>query len=168
MLLTNAGMVTLGVFLTFMATWYWRGKTVQREERIRAEDQATKISLARDRERDSASTAIANLQNQITTLQASMEPVKEAFLAILVKGLTHANFPEMDGLLKKVALGTLTVDEEGLLIKGLKDRVDNPGNFTSQVELDAATILPLLMRIIAAEKALGVSPGLAVLKNGKR
>lgn len=149
--------------LGVVVTWFWRGRTAAVSHKAALAQAVTDLAKQRDAERDASIAERADLRAHIQVLEASMKPVNEAFMAVLVKGLTHPKYPEMDALLAKISTGTLTAHDEETLCAGLQERIANPGKFTSQVELDMAVILPTLLRLIEAERALGVMPGLSVL-----
>jgi hypothetical protein len=160
--------------LGMVTTWFWRGRTAAADAKKAAEAAAHEahaeadrlaevIREHRDAERDASIRDRANLQQQISVMAESMMPVKEALREIIVKGLTHKIYPEMDLLLAKLEKGELTAKEEDEFHKGIKDRIENPGESTSQAEVDMAIILLPLLRLIETERVLGIVPALSIL-----
>jgi hypothetical protein len=97
---------------------------------------------------------ISDLERRAALMDIQAVPISAAFQALLVQELTHFHEPEMDALMAKLGPPfSLNEEEAGrlddLLVKREQELLPIPE--VSQRERDAALMLRLLMRRIAAD-----------------
>lgn len=96
---------------------------------------------------------IVALERRIALLNQQTIPISAAFQAILVQDLTHFHTPEMDALMVKLGPPfILTRVETDRLIALLSERERDLGPEVPQSERDAAHMLPLVIRRVAADR----------------
>lgn len=95
---------------------------------------------------------VQELERNSALLSQQTIPISAAFQAILIQDLTHFHTPEMDELMVKLGPPfILTEKETNRLIELLAERERDLGPEVSQSERDAARMLPLVIRRVAAD-----------------
>jgi hypothetical protein len=141
--LVSFGQMIISALITFLASRYW----VLRSIRQKNEERMTEV------------------EKQLALVKQSITPISAAFQAILIKELTHFHTPVMDALMVKVGPPyTLTDVEEKELIAALEVRMQEVGSLITESERDAAAMLPMVIKRVKAELAMGVSAPLSTLK----
>lgn len=134
----------VAALLSFAAAAYWFHRLARKEA---AGKLAAATALQNDR--------IVELERQLAVMRAEAQPISAAFQAMLIKKLTHLHTPVLDALLVKLGPPlTLTTDEELRLTEALKQRVVDLDAEIDELERDAATMLPLVMKRVRAEQEL--------------
>jgi hypothetical protein len=96
---------------------------------------------------------LAALERMNELLTGPVLRMNAAIQQMLVLKLTHYHTPETDRLLAKLSPFTLTPEEEVELIAALHERELDMGNLIDDEERSAAKLLPIIMRLVAAENA---------------
>jgi hypothetical protein len=125
----------LAAALIFLGAAYWRS------ESKRDEKKAADVKTA-----DDIKAQLADLQSKMLMLGVAVQPFTAAYAAMLVKSLTHARFPDADALLAKVGPpNTLSRREEVLLVDIMESRTKDADSEISDLERNAAQLLPLII-----------------------
>lgn len=144
-LLTQIVVVFFAAGLTFLAARYWYTRHVR----------DAKVAEA-IRDKEELQDRVTALEKQLLAFSSEVQPISEAFRAILIKQLTHFHTPVLDALMQKIGPpNTLTEPEMKLLCDELQKREKDMGPMIDDSERNAAKLLPLLverMRIETADK----------------
>lgn len=136
----------VGSVLTFAAAWYWHHKTC-----------TARVAEAKSKSDQVMRDEIVELKAQLAAVREAIVPISTAFQAVLIKELTHFHTPKMDALLEKLGPPySLSGDEEKELIVELQQRTKDVGDLITESEKEAATMLPLVIKRVKAEAALGI------------
>lgn len=121
---------------------------------------ATRLELANViAERKDYQERVRELETQLRLLKDSVQPISMAFQQILIKELTHFHEKRTDELLEKIGPPYMLSDaEEKELVDALEKRVADAGNLMTESEIDAAKMLPMLIKRVKAELAMGIPP----------
>jgi len=148
----------IGAALSFLAAWFWFRMNANAAERKRLveinDKRAERIAQGHDElvARVEANTLM------LASMQASVQPISEAYKAMLIKGLTHFHTPEMDALMVKLGPpSTITPEEMARLMVLLKERETVVDAEISDSERDAAHILPVIIKRCIEEQSSAVS-----------
>jgi hypothetical protein len=96
---------------------------------------------------------VDDLERQNALISRQTIPISAAFQATLIQDLTHFHTPEMDALLVKLGPPfVLTQREVDRLIMLLEERERDLGGDVGQGERDAARMLPMVIRRVAADQ----------------
>lgn len=138
----SAMLIVFSAVVTFLAAWFWHSRN-------QAIAKAAAIAIDHLKLVDQ----VAELKTAVSVANTSVMPIVAAMQALLVKGMTHEDTPEMDDLLVKSGPpDTLTPTERDRLMVLLKERTEDYGNNITQFDRDAATIYPIIMRMSAVEQ----------------
>lgn len=130
-------MMLLGSAVTFAFT--------RRTEKIKDSGEKVKAD-------DELKKRVAELEGQLLVVKEKVVPISAAFQAILIKELTHFHMPVMDKLLEKLGPpNTLTEAEEKKLALLLQQRSVDLNGRISDLEQDAAVMLPMVVKRVHAE-----------------
>jgi uncharacterized protein YdcH (DUF465 family) len=151
-MLNSIGLLLLATLVGAYMTWYWK----VRDARIKRADD---LALANERKADVLAiandkllTRVAELEKQLGLVGQAVIPLSAAFQAILVRELTHLHTPKLDELLTRIGPPSELSDaEEAEFFRLLKERAEELDDRIPDLERDAATMLPLVMRRVKAE-----------------
>jgi len=114
--------------------WYARNNTNKEVDRLA-------------KEREELAKRVTELESQLGAVKQAVTPISAAFQAILIKELTHFHTPEMDELMVKLGPPiTLTEIEKSRLTELLLVRAKDLDGRISDLERDAAIMLPMVMK----------------------
>lgn len=132
---------------------------------FRRQDSSAAIRLEREKEHAKMKEQIDELDTQLRVLKESVTPISMAFQQILIKELTHFHELRTDELLAKIGPPyMLNDDEEKELLAALEKRIAEAGNLMTDSEIDAARMLPMIIKRVKAELAMGIPPAPSDLK----
>lgn len=145
--LNSAGLILLAAIVGLFITWYWR----VRDARIK---QAEKATLDTQKKADELAMENATLLKRVDELEKNMTvvnqvavPLNQAYMAMLIKQLTHLHTPKLDALMTKLGPpSTLTPDEEIEFAVLLKERAEALDGRIDESERDAAIMLPMVLK----------------------
>ena len=142
-------LLVLSTLLSFLSAYFWFVKTQTAKDRDKA--------LAAH---DKSVADIFALQKEIDILQHSIQPISGAFQAMLIEKLTHEHEIESDALLVKIGPPNVLTPTETLRLGVLLDiRIADQTGRISDNEKDAATILPVVMRMAELERKTLIEAG---------
>lgn len=163
--LNSAGLILLAAIVGLFITWYWRVRDgrIKVAESLVIENQKKAETLAV--ENKALVKRIDDLEKQVGLVGQAVVPLSAAFQAILVRELTHLHTPQLDELLTRIGPpSALDEEEEAELFRLLKERADELDGSIPELERDAATMLPLVMKRVKVEMAATDVPvGLTVV-----
>jgi hypothetical protein len=133
--LNSVLLVLLLAGLGMLGWWY----KVKRGETVNAE-------AAETSRRESIASRLTKIEEDMRALNFTVQPITTAMTAVLVQRLTHLHELETDALLAKVGPpNTLTINEEAKLAELLKERTHDMAPHISDLERNAAQMLPLVI-----------------------
>ena len=141
----NSGLVL--ALIGIAATLY---SLYRREKNIKAEATAVKTERLMQR--------ITDLEKQQVGMTASLQPISEAYKAMLIKELTHDHAPELDSLMAEIGPpSTLTREKRDRMDHLLEQRWRIADPLVDERERDAAQMLLLVVKRAAWEAELMAS-----------
>ena len=146
-ILNSAGLILLTAVLTFVMAAFWNQRS-KKDAEARAKATALAEAEAHMRGR------ISDLEKQLIALTSVVTPLSAAMQAVFIKELTHFHTPELDDLLTKVQDGTLEDAEESRLLTLLEERSRDLDGRIPDSERDVATMFPMMMKRVKAERRL--------------
>lgn len=165
MFINSIGLLVIGSFLTFAATWFWRQRNKSDAEAARLREMVEQAKKVADYERRETDRRVAELEQQLSAVKQSVVPISAAFQAILIKELTHYHTPRMDELMERIGPpSTLSPAEEQELFTLLVQRTQDLNGRISDSEREAAEILPAVMRRAKVEALEVEKTKLAIVK----
>ena len=165
-LINSLAIVTIGAIITFGMTLFWRRvdkkvRVAEAEKRAIKEEAERLVRVAEEkaavvkRSHDELQATVRDLQTKVTTFEQVAVPLNELMKKALIRELTHDHLPREDELLSKIGgpddagvihPNTLTEAEEEELEKILTERVETLNGRIDRFELDAAIMLPMVIR----------------------
>lgn len=159
-LINSIAIVVLGAVLAFISALFWfvKNNAMRKAERLvnDARDKADQLA----KEKNELEDRVRDLELKFTAVNERVIPISAAFQAMLIKELTHFHTPEMDALMVKIGPpNVLTAEERDRLTVLLLERAKDMNGRISELERDAAVMLPMVMkRALAEAAALEVAP----------
>lgn len=150
-------LILLGA-LTTLSTNLWLHRRQDRKDAEKAAvAAAAEVEKVRAEARAELQRRMGELESKMMMLKESVQPISMAFQQILIKELTHFHEVRTDELLELIGPPyMLTDDQEKELTAALDKRVIEAGDLLTQAERDAAIMLPMLIRRVKAELAMGI------------
>lgn len=158
--MNSLAIVVLGSVLAFVfaSFWHLKNHTMRKAERLvdEAKEKADKLAV----EKGELEERVRDLELKFTAVNERVTPISAAFQAMLIKELTHFHTPELDELLEKIGPPyRLTETERDRMIVLLRARAEDMNGRISELERDAAVMLPMVIkRALAEAAALVVAP----------
>src|ERR1700690_401895 len=124
---------------------------------FRGQDRRASVKAAFDKEHSDMKRQIDSLVEQLKALKDSVQPISMAFQQFLIKELTHFHEKRTDELLEKMGPPYILTDaEEKEVVAALDKRIKEAAELMTESELDAARMLPMMIRRVKAELAMGI------------
>lgn len=140
-------LILIAAMVSFLVSLYWHSR-----------EDARAIRELQEKTVKEMEAQVTSLKTELELVRQAIVPISTAFQSLLIKELTHFHTPVMDAMLAKVGPPyALTDIEEKELIAALDERMKAEGDLMTESERDAAQMLPMVIKRVKAEAALGIN-----------
>ena len=141
-------LLALGAAFTFLATAFWKWRAQVQADQAKEKERVDKLIAAQGERVD-------KLSEDMTLIKMQFSPFWKTVESRIIADLTHPSpqFVEMDELLKKLELLTITEDERARLAVMLRERMHTSDPEVTPEERASAAVLLVVMDKVIAESA---------------